>query len=284
MGTLTLALLYVILAPVLGGLLAGLDRIISARMQGRVGPPLFQPFYDVSKLFSKGRVEINKLQAPLIFCHLVFMIFTGALFFQGGDILLIIFALAASSIFFILAAFTAGSPYSFVGAERELVILLAAEPVFLIVLAGVFKVAGTFGFYDVIRTGKPLIAFLPGMFFCLLYVLTMKFRKSPFDLSYSHHAHQELVKGITTDLGGRSLAMIEISHWYENIFLLGFVYLFFAFNPVLGIAAALFTYFLEILADNTNARAKWQFSLVSTWLITLVFGGGNLIALYFMGM
>ena len=41
---------YLILAPVIGGLLAGLDRKISARMQRRVGPPVLQPFYDFFKL------------------------------------------------------------------------------------------------------------------------------------------------------------------------------------------------------------------------------------------
>ena len=41
---------YLVLAPLVGGLLAGFDRKISARMQGRIGPPIFQPFYDVLKL------------------------------------------------------------------------------------------------------------------------------------------------------------------------------------------------------------------------------------------
>lgn len=39
---------YLILAPVIGGLLSGVDRKISARMQRRVGPPIMQPFYDFS--------------------------------------------------------------------------------------------------------------------------------------------------------------------------------------------------------------------------------------------
>ena len=43
--------LYLFLAPVGGGLLAGLDRKLAARMQRRVGPPVVQPFYDVLKLF-----------------------------------------------------------------------------------------------------------------------------------------------------------------------------------------------------------------------------------------
>ena len=46
-------ILYLILAPFVGALLDGISRIISARMQGRKGPPLLQPFYDLLKLFQK---------------------------------------------------------------------------------------------------------------------------------------------------------------------------------------------------------------------------------------
>ncbi|MGZ3635594.1 MAG: NADH-quinone oxidoreductase subunit H, partial [Syntrophales bacterium] len=37
-------------APIVGGLLFGIDRKITARMQGRYGPPIIQPFYDFIKL------------------------------------------------------------------------------------------------------------------------------------------------------------------------------------------------------------------------------------------
>ena len=50
---------FAIAGPIIGCLLAGLDRIISARMQGRVGPPLLQPYYDVRKLFSKENASVN---------------------------------------------------------------------------------------------------------------------------------------------------------------------------------------------------------------------------------
>lgn len=45
-----MVVLYILFAPLAGGLLEGADRKISARMQGRIGPPLLQPFYDVRKL------------------------------------------------------------------------------------------------------------------------------------------------------------------------------------------------------------------------------------------
>ena len=43
-------ILYLLLAPLAGALLDGLDRRLSARMQGRQGPPFLQPFYDIAKL------------------------------------------------------------------------------------------------------------------------------------------------------------------------------------------------------------------------------------------
>jgi formate hydrogenlyase subunit 4 len=101
----------------------------------------------------------------------------------------------------------------------------------------------------------------------------------------SHHAHQELVKGLTTEFSGKTLAMIELSHWYENIFLLGFVFLFFANGTalwtVIAVLACLLAYFLEIFIDNSYARMKWQIAVNSSWIVALTAGGVNLLVLYF---
>ena len=55
---------YLLLAPLFGGLLAGADRRITARMQGRVGPPLLQPFYDVLKLRGRGTSPSTGCRTP----------------------------------------------------------------------------------------------------------------------------------------------------------------------------------------------------------------------------
>ena len=113
---------YLILAPVIGGLLAGLDRKISARMQRRVGPPVLQPFYDFFKLWD------NEAQRFYVFGFLLFVIISGLFFFTHGDILLVVFTLTMASVCFIVAAYSSNSPYSQVGAERELVQTMAYEP------------------------------------------------------------------------------------------------------------------------------------------------------------
>ena len=281
------AVLYVVIAPFLGGFLGGLDRKISARMQGRVGPSVLQPFYDVGKLLEKESITVNRFQDFYVACFLIFIIITGALFFAGLDLLLVIFTLTLASMFLVVASYSSNSPYAQVGAERELLQMMAYEPMVLFTAIGFYLVCGSFSVMDIIQyDGLPAVAVMPLIFVGFLYILTIKFRKSPFDLSMSHHAHQELVKGMSVEFSGRTLAAMEVAHWYENVFLLGMVFLFFIngtlLSVIIGVVVCLLTYFLEVLIDNCAARMKWQFALRSSWLVALVLGFVNLMVLYYL--
>ena len=273
--------IYLLGAPIVGGILAGVDRIISARMQSRVGPPVLQPFFDVIKLFSKENLVVRRSQTFYIFFYLLFVVFTGSLFFTGGDILLVIFAFTLAGIFFVLAGYKASSPYSFIGAERELLQMISYEPMIIIAAVGMYMVTKSFSVSDIFSYSYPMARFLPGIFLGFLFLLPLKFRKSPYDISTSHHGHQELVKGITTEFSGPSLAMVEIAHWYETVFVLGFIYLFFANHALMAIGVTLVSFFLVILIDNTFARVKWQLVVKSLWLVALVLGMGKVVVLSF---
>ena len=272
-------IIYLVAAPVVGGLLAGWDRRITARMQSRRGPPILQPFFDVLKLWQKENVVVRRSQNYYIFFFLLLVVFTGGLFFGGADLLLVVFALTLAAIFFVLGAYKASSPYSFIGAERELIQMMAYEPMVLLTAIGMYMVTRSFAVDTIAGHPQLLVLALPGVFLGFLYTLEIKFRKSPFDLSCSHHAHQELVRGITTEFSGRTLAMIEIAHWYENVFLLGWVYLFFGAMPWLGVLVSLLVFLFIILVDNVFARLKWQTALKSAWAVAMVLGFGNILVL-----
>jgi ech hydrogenase subunit B len=254
--------------------------VITSRLQGRVGPPLLQPFYDLRKLFTRRIGPVNRLQLPLIASHLVFAVLTGILFFYGSDILLIIFVLTLASVFLVLAAYSTGSPYSTIGAERELLLMTAYEPMVIIALVGLYGVAKSFNFYQILGSRMPAYLYLPGIYLGLVYVLQMKLRKSPFDISTSHHAHQELVMGLTADMGGPSLALVELAHWYESVYLYALVLLFFSSSWISAILGVAFTYLLIIVLDNATARVKWEWALSFAWIVALVAGAGNLIPFY----
>jgi formate hydrogenlyase subunit 4 len=282
MTPLVYGVIFLVGAPVFGGLLAGVDRVVSARMQGRVGPPVLQPFYDVGKLFEKRTRQVNPVAAPLLLGHLVFMALTGALVVSGTDLLFTAFVFALAALFLVLAAGSVNSPYSFIGAERELVVLLASEPFFILMLAAICKVTGESTFGGVLASPQLVALQLPGVMIAFLFVATIKLRKSPFDISTSHHPHQELVRGLTSDLSGRLLAYVELAHWYESALLATFVLLFFNWSVPLGVLAFLVAYAIEVLVDNSTSRAKWQLVLRSTWTVTLLFSGGNVLALFLL--
>jgi formate hydrogenlyase subunit 4 len=282
MAPLAWALVFLAVAPVAGGLLAGVDRIVSARMQGRVGPPLLQPFYDVGKLLQKQARQVNPIAEPLLLGHVAFMALTGALVVSGTDLLFTAFVFALAALFLVLAAGSVNSPYSFAGAERELIVLLASEPFFILMLAAVCKVTGESTLGGVLASPELVALQLPGVAIAFLFVATIKLRKSPFDISTSHHPHQELVRGLTTDMSGRLIAWVELAHWYESALLALFMLLLFNWSVPLGVAAFLFAYLLEVIVDNSTSRAKWQLVLRSTWTVTLLFSGGNVVALFLL--
>lgn len=275
---------YIVLSPIIGGLLNGADRKISARMQRRRGPSVFQSIYDIIKLLKKETVIVNMVQTTYILTFLILNIVSGALVFAGADLLLVLVTLTTSNIFLILAAASANSAYSHMGAQREIMQMLCYEPMVLITAVGFYIAKGSFSVDEIFMSDSlPAVCTIPGVFLAFLFILTIKLRKHPFDLSTSHHAHQEMVKGITTELSGKLFAAVEIAHWYETVMLLAIVALFFvnsnALSILAAIAAVIVCYFIEILIDNTNARFKADKMLKYSWAVTIVLGGVNILIL-----
>ena len=277
---------FTILAPIVGCLLAGLDRIISARMQGRVGPPLLQPYYDVRKLIEKDDVTVSGVDGIYMTCALVFTMFAGGIFFAGDNLLMSAFIITMAALFFIMAAYSSRSPFAEIGAARESIQVMSYEPMVLLMAVCVFMASGSFMVRDLFSASHPIICFTVPAFIGFLFILTIKLRKSPFDISMSHHAHQEIVRGMTTEMSGKTLAKVEVMHWCETVLFLAWTGMFFIWgNPVsiaVGIIFALAAWFLEILIDNNFARVKWQAMLKWSWAVALVLGGINLVILAFV--
>ncbi len=274
---------FAIVAPIVGCLLAGLDRIISARMQGRVGPPLLQPYYDVRKLMEKDDVTVSGVDGVYMTCALVFTAFAGGIFFAGDNLLMSAFVITMAALFFIMAAYSSRSPYAEIGAARESIQVMAYEPMVLLMAVCFFLATSSFMVRNVLSIDAPVILYTIPAFVGFLFILTIKLRKSPFDISMSHHAHQEIVRGMTTEMSGKTLAKVEIMHWCETVLFLGWTGMFFIWdNPlsiVLAIVAVLAVWFLEILIDNNFARVKWQAMLKWSWVVALVLGGVNIAML-----
>lgn len=273
-----------IATPILGCIMAGLDRKITARLQGRVGPSVLQPFYDVIKLFNKENAAVSKFQNLYVLIYLAFIAASMVMLTMETDLLTIIFVFTVANVALITGAMGTGSPYAKVGSLREIIAMLCYEPIMLLYIVGLYILSGSFRIGSINLMDKPMLVTMPVIFVAMVFVMVIKLKKSPLDLSTSHHGHQELVKGITTEYSGPALAIIEISHWYESVFLSGLMFLFFKQNILLGILSAGFAYLCAIILDNICARLTWQWMIKVTWGIVIELCAINILFLYFFRM
>ena len=272
-----LGLVGLILAPFVGGLIAGLDRRVTARMQSRFGPPVLQPFYDVLKLLGKGANTVN---AWLVLCSYLTLMSSALavfLFFYQADLLLIFFVMTIGAVFQVMGALSVNSPYSQVGAQRELIQMLTYEPLIIIVFIGIAMKTGSFSIGSIYALDTPLLCSLPIMFLALGVALTIKLRKSPFDISASHHGHQEIVRGVLTEYTGAQLAMLEVAHWLDVVLILGLCSLFWTTSWIGMIILLVVTYFAELLIDNISSRLTWQWMLKRVLAPTMILCVVNLL-------
>ena len=263
--------------------LVGVDRKLTAKMQERVGPPLMQPFYDVLKLWGKAPMISNNLQPMLAFGYLGFALLAAGMVTFQQDLLLVLFVMGISDICLTVAATSTKSPYSYLGGRREFLAMLSYEPVMLLVDIAIFLVTGSFTIKGIYAYGQPLLMVLPLALVALMFVLVIEMKKSPYDVSGSGHAHQELVRGVYTEFSGYTMALIELGHWAKLATTLMIFSLFWAPNPAIGAFISLAMFFTALVVDNIYPRLTWQKMLKTTWgtgfilvllnLAVLVFGG-----------
>lgn len=280
LNTFYLAVAGLILAPLLGGLVAGVDRVVTARLQSRMGPPLMQPFYDVGKLMSKVIPPASHWQGMFVRWALVASLASDALLAAGGDVLMCFFVQAASACFVTMGAYCGNSPYSKIGAQREIFQMLAYEPVFLVAILCMAKASGGFDAFSMMAAEGPLLYKMPLVVPGLLFVVLIKLRKSPFDIAASHHMHQEVVRGVYTDYAGRDFALLEIAHWADVTVVLWICSFLWATGPAQMLATALAFLFAALVIDNISARLTWRTMLGRVAPLTLVLATVNLVWLY----
>jgi len=219
----------------LGLVYKGFDRKLAAHMQGRIGPPLRQPFYDVTKLMVKENIvpshavkwlfnAMPLLSLAAVATILFYLPLGGfAPLFSGyGDLILVLYLLAVPALAMMVGGFAASSPYASVGAQREMVMLMSYEfplAITLVTLAwrlSTILPAGAHTFSLAVLAAHPLwtlvgplgVVGLVLLLFALLVVTPAELTKIPFDIP---EAETEIAGGILAEYSGRNFAMFYLA-------------------------------------------------------------------------
>lgn len=259
----------ILMTPILGGLIYGVERVLRARMQNRMGPPVLQPFYDMYKLLDKQPILVNSYHIVFALLHMITLWITVALLIVGFNLLYIVFFHLIATVFLVLAGYSVRSVYSHLGSNRELMAMVAYEPVLILIAIGFYLVYGSFDTGAIFNSSMMLDQMIL-LFLAFLVLIPVKLKKSPFDAT---EAHQEIVGGVELEYGGVFFEILYMAKWIEYIFIFSIIFLFTANSFFVGLVLSLFVFFVLNLIDNSTARVKIG------ELIKLVLGFGLILSL-----
>jgi formate hydrogenlyase subunit 4 len=259
------------------------ERKAVALMQGRVGPPFMQPFYDFIKLMGKSNPPRQGVAGALMkaWPWLAVSSSAGAVAllpvlpayggFQG-DLILLLALLEMPSMCIIAAGFSSRSIFGEIGSAREAVLSVSYNIVFLLAIVSIAASQHTFRLDALAALPASPLRWLG--IAALLVCLPAKLHLNPFSLP---NAEQEIYAGPMTEYAGPELAMWELSHGLEWIAATGlvatlaaphismwwlaaivFVALSFAVVLLLSAVAAA----TARLAIDTTVRFYWQCTLI----------------------
>ena len=254
-----------VFALAVGLWLKGFDRRLIARLQQRVGPPLLQPLYDLSKLLRK-RTLIPEEAHPAIFLGapafgLATVAVACALLPVPGlyspprsDLVLFVYLLAVPGIVIMLSGSSSGSVYGAIGFSREMSLILAYEGPLLFALVAVAVYVGRaqgvwveLSLAEIVRFQTehgPNIArpILWPAFFAYLAFLPATLGVAPFDIA---EAETEVLEGPLLEYSGPPLAALQAMQAMTRFVALGLgVTLFFPFDA--GSLAAVPVFVIEV--------------------------------------
>jgi len=251
-----------VIGALFGLLYLGIDRKLVAHMQGRIGPPVIQPFRDVGKLFMKESIipdgalswlfkfaPILCLMGSAVLLLYIPVFGQKALLEDFGDAIVVLYLLIIPSLALVVAGFSSSSPYATVGAQREMVIMMSYEfPLAMTIVAIAWRIGhiaetnpfmlSTVATYPIWNLVGPMgVAGTLILLIVLLLVTTGELSRIPFDLA---EAETELAGGLLVEYSGRNLALFYIADAIKTFAMLSLIVaLFFPYSlsSIAGIEA-----------------------------------------------
>ena len=261
----TIELLQLLMVMLGSPLLVGVIRKAKARLQGRRGASICQPYADLRKLLTKEMVVSENtswifrftpylLATTMLLSALIVPVLTTRtpLGFMG-NIIALMYLFLLGTFFLALAGLDAGSAFGGMGSSREVAIAALAEPTVLIAIFGIALRAGTTSLNGIIArsVADPLLMLNAGhllAFFAFFIVTLAETGRLPVDNPTTHLELTMIHEAMILEYSGRLLALVE---WAAGMKLFLFLTLlsnlFFPWGVALAnTPVALFTAFLAL--------------------------------------
>jgi len=202
------------LAPLAEGLLRKLKAIVHSRQ----GPPILQPYMDISKLLVKEdlapvdnwiwRMTPSLCLGATMVVAVLTPIGRPPAFWFAGDIIVFVYFATLAAVAIVLSAFASGNPYAYVGGSREMMMVLSVEPVMAIALFVAAIKAHTLTFGGLLSSPATTVPSISMVVAGIAFLLALQAQsgKLPFDIA---EADQEIMEGPFIERSGPGYALFR---------------------------------------------------------------------------
>jgi formate hydrogenlyase subunit 4 len=232
MTAILLEIFQVFLALILAPGLVGFVRWVKARLQNRRGSPVWQPYWELAKLFRKEVVISHN--ASWLFRVTPYIVFASTLavaflipliavplpFDNIGDLLLVVYLLLLGTFFLSLAGLDPATAFGGMGASREMTVAAIAEPTLALSIFSLALGAGSTNLSQIVMVtlSHPGVALGPGhlLAFAALFIVALaETGRLPVDNPATHLELTMIHEAMILEYSGRYLALIEWASWMK---------------------------------------------------------------------
>lgn len=255
-------ILFIVLITPFALLMEGFRRKIIARMQHRIGPPVWQVFFDIWKLISKKETESLAKRnwffrwTPLLYFLVTLLLFIFVpitiLSFEY-DFILLIYLLVLDSALYVLAGFASNNPFASLGSMREMIVMVCYEMIFTVAIVAVMVVEQATSLASI--GSSFLLIKVPLAALCFFYVVLIEVRVTPYD---TVEAGTEIMESVKTEYYGKKLAFMELAKDLKlTFFAMLWIFLFIGFyNIFLFLALTVVMVWVLSFTQATTCRYR----------------------------
>ncbi|AEM77556.1 respiratory chain complex I subunit 1 family protein [Thermoanaerobacter wiegelii] len=273
---------YSLFAIFIGLLFMGIGRKIIARIQLRLGPPFYQAFLDVGKLFARKSITHNFvmdlgmiMSLAGLLSTMLFVPVAGHMAIKtSSNLILIIYLMAIGHLGMAMAASASGNPNATIGVSRALTMMLGYEIPFFTVMLGLIIFNGTSSLELIAQSQAGgilnwnMVKFPLG-FLAAEIALQAIMGEKPFDAMV---APAEIASGPMVELGGKYLGLAFLTHAVSIFVETGIMV-----NLFMGGASNVFTfvlkqfeiYLITVLIEAVFPRFRIEQAVKFLWTVPM---------------
>jgi formate hydrogenlyase subunit 4 len=233
-----LAVCQVVVLVVLSPLLVGLMRQVRARLEGRVGAGIGQPWRDLRKLLAKEPLQaegtswvsvaapVVLLVSSLLVCALMPLLGTATFTRVPDDLFVVVSVLLLGTVAVALIGLDAGTAFGGMGSSRHMTIAALVEPTVLVSVYALSIPVGSSVLSRIVeaRLHDPARIAAPASLLALLALtvaVVAETGRLPVDNPATHLELTMVHEAMVLESSGRDLAWLELGSWLRLGALLG---------------------------------------------------------------